>query len=135
MASRFANWFSRVAEFGKLLAVALALAGQISSGALALPGASFGTPSTLVHAAMVLCLGGGHQGKDGLPPIHHHLPDPAIAALGHHFIQQAAILDRDGALPPPAASLAFWAGVPEARGPPARYAAACYPTGPPPHLI
>jgi hypothetical protein len=132
MASRFSNWFSRVAELGKLFAVALALAGQISSGVLGVPRVTLGTP---FEAAMVVCLGGSHPGKDGLPPIHRHLPGAAIAALGHHFIQHSAIVERGQALPPPPASLDFWTGVPEARGPPARYAAACYPTGPPPHLI
>jgi hypothetical protein len=120
---------------GRLLAVALALAGQISAGALAFPEGSSETPSSLLKAATVLCLGGSHPGKDGLPPIHRHLPDPAIAALGHHFAQHTATLESDRVLPPPPAGLTFWTGVPEARGPPARYAAAAYPTGPPAHLI
>jgi hypothetical protein len=63
------------------------------------------------------------------------MPDLAIAAEAHHFVQHAAVIDDDGALPPPPPSLAFWTGVPEARGPPARFAAASYPTGPPPNLI
>jgi hypothetical protein len=135
MARRFSTWLSCVAQLGRLLAVVLALASQISAGAVALPKGSSATPSTLLEAAMVLCVGGSHPGKDGLPPIHHHLFDPAIAAQGHHFVHNAAILENDKAVPPPPASLACWTGVPEARGPPARYAAAAYPTGPPPHLI
>ena len=84
---------------------------------------------------MVLCLGSNHPGKDGKPPIHRHLPGPAIAAVAHHFGQAAAILDDALVLPAPVPQLAVWTGLPETRGPPAGDAAAFYPTGPPRHLI
>ena len=135
MSVRLHNWFLHVAKFGKLLAIVIALASQISAGALAVPRQSPESPRALLDAAMVLCLGGNHPGKDRLPPIHHHLPDPGLAAIGHQFVQQAAVLDDGMVLAPPPAGRAFWTALPKAQGPPARYAAAFYPTGPPSHLI
>jgi hypothetical protein len=63
------------------------------------------------------------------------LPDLALASHVHHFVQQAALLDHGAAVPSRASRAACWAVVPEARGPPARYACATYPTGPPASLI
>ena len=135
MSSAFPNWLLRVVQLAKLLAVVLALAGQLSAGALAQETRPAGSPRAMLAAAMVLCLGSNHTGKDGVPPIHHHLPGPVIAAASHHMGQPAAILDDEAGLPAPAAQLAVWTGLPETRGPPARDGAAFYPTGPPNHLI
>jgi len=121
--------FRRLVRLGRVAAFALAIACQIGSGALAMPGQP---PRTALAAAMVLCLGGTHAGKDGQPPAHRHLPELAIAAISHHHVQPAAILDEDWVLPPPPASLVSWTGLPNSHAPPAGGAAAFYPTGPPP---
>jgi hypothetical protein len=135
MPPRFPSCLARVARFSRLLAVVLALAGQISAGAMAQTARPSESPRAILDAAMVLCLGSNHPGKDGTPPIHHHLPGPAIAAATHHLAELAAILDVARGLPAPPAHLAVWTGLPETRGPPARDTAAFYPTGPPPRLI
>jgi hypothetical protein len=132
MAATFPNWLARVARFGKLLAVVVALAGQVSAGAVSAPAAS---QDAALHAAMILCSAANHPGKDGRPPVHHHVPDPAIAAQALHLVQQAAILDAGNFLAPPPLGAAVWSGLPAARAPPPRYTAANYPTGPPKHLI
>jgi hypothetical protein len=135
MYSSASHWLSRVVRAGRLLAVVVALVGQVSSGALAQATQASEGPRATLEAAMVLCLGSNHPGKDGAPPIHHHLPGPALASAGHHLVQPAAILDGIGGLPAPPLHLAVWTGLPETRGPPARDSAAFYPTGPPHHLI
>jgi hypothetical protein len=135
MAFVASNCWPRVTQFFGSIAVVLALAAQICAGALAPPDPASATPRAALNAAMVLCLGGNHPSKGGLPPVHHHIPDLAIAAEGHHFVQHAAVSDGNGALPPPPPRLAFYTGVPEARGPPTRFAASSYPTGPPFYLI
>jgi hypothetical protein len=122
------NCRSRIAHFFGWIAVVLALAAQICSGGLAPADRS---RTAALNAAMVLCLGGNHAKKDGPAPIHHHLPNLAIAAEGHHFGQLPALVAGKGAVPPPTAILTFWTGLPAARAPPARFAAASYPTGPP----
>ncbi len=128
--------FARYAgRFGRVLALVLVLAGQLAAGALAMPSGAAASPEAQLMAAMVVCDGGAHPVKGGKPPIHHHLPDLALASHVHHFVQQAALLDHGAAVPSRASRAACWAVVPEARGPPARYACATYPTGPPASLI
>jgi len=116
MAFVSSNYRSRMTQFFGSIAVVFAIAAQICAGALTAPDRST-TPQAALNAAMVLCLGGYHPSKDGSPPIRRHMPDLAIAAEFHHFVQHAAIIDNDGALPPPPPSLAFWSGVPAARRP------------------
>jgi hypothetical protein len=135
MVSNVQSWLPRLARFGKILAVVVALAGQISAGALFCVEGPSGSQNAALHAAMILCRGANHPGRDGPPPIHHHLPDPAIAAQAVHFVQQAAIIDPYGVVAPPSFTRAVWSGLPAARAPPPRYAAAAYPTGPPQPLI
>ncbi len=125
----------RVARFARLLALVLALAAQISAGVAATPDAASASPAARLAAAMVLCNGVNHTGKNGNAPVHHHLPDLLIATNLHHAAQQAAAPDPAGVPPRPSARPAFWPVQPEATGPPARYAAAAYPTGPPTFLI
>jgi hypothetical protein len=84
---------------------------------------------------MVLCRGASQPGREGLPPIHHHLPDQAVSVAGHALSQHVAILDGGDVAPPILASAAVWAGLPEATGPPPRDASSFYPTGPPSALI
>ncbi len=131
MAQDASRWFSRAA---RLLTIVLALACQIGAGAAAADDAAV-SPRDALRAAMVLCLAGNHPAKDGVPAHHRHLADQAVACASHHAGQPAAMPDGAGALPPPSASLAAWAGVPQARGPPAQRAASFYPTGPPTYLI
>jgi hypothetical protein len=135
MSTRAQNWCVRAGGLGRVVALVLALAAHLTSGALAAPDRPADTPSGRLAAVMVLCVGGNHHGSDGQAPIHHHLPGPAIASVLHHFSQHAAIVDEFSSVAPAGGILAVWTGLPEARGPPVRDAAGFYPTGPPSHLI
>jgi hypothetical protein len=130
----FARRTLRLAVFCRWLAVVLALGVHVGAGARAEPGSAVQAPGAQLAAAMVLCVGANHASGGGQKPIHHHLPSPALAAAGHHLAQTAALLNGAQCFQAPAGHLAAWAVLPEARGPPARYAVGFYPTGPP-HLI
>ena len=123
-----------LAQLGRMLLLALALAGQISAGALAMPSDASqdaAAARSALDAAMVFCQAGGHDNKDSQAPLHHHLSEPAIAAASLPFAQLAAITGAAPAVPPPAALPLMRIGLPEARGPPVHYAASAYPRGPP----
>jgi hypothetical protein len=124
----------RFARFGAWLAVVLALAGHVSAGASAVPDGALEAPGARLQAAMVLCVGASHGATGGQKPVHQHMPGPTLAAVGHHVASPLAVLVSAQALPAPIVHVSTWAVLPEARGPPARYAVGFYPTGPP-HLI
>lgn len=113
------------------LAVVLALAAHVGAGARAVPGGAWESAGARLQAAMVLCVGASHAGKDSQKPVHRHMPGPALAAAGHHVAPPLVVLGGAQFVPAPPGHRAAWAALPEARGPPARYAAGSYPTGPP----
>jgi hypothetical protein len=130
MASGARSWFRRVMLAARFLVVALAMAGQVS-GAMAAPDAARPSALTALRAAMILCQADHAPAKDGLPPVHHHLADPAIAGSGVPAVQPASLLDTAPALPAPSLRVVTWRNVAEARAPPALHADAAYPRGPP----
>ncbi len=123
------------ARFGRLLALVLFFAAQISSGTIARTITPTGSPLAALQAAMVLCVGAKHSAPDRPAPVHHHVSDTALAAHSSDAFQPAALLQSDGAVPPASHGLSAWTVLPPACGPPARFAGIAYPTGPPDRLI
>jgi hypothetical protein len=125
----------RAARAGKHLALVLALACQVVAGALGLVQEPSESAKASLQATMVLCLSGHHPGQDHAPPIHPHQQDQAVAASAQAASHSMAVIDDNDAPAPSSISPVFWASLPPARAPPARFAAASYPTGPPATLI
>jgi hypothetical protein len=113
----------------RMLVLALALACQVSAGAIAQPSAPGDAALSALAAASVLCQSGHGAGKGAPAPVHHHLTEPAIAGTAHLF---AATLGAAGPALPGPSVLRLWRGAPgAARAPPRHFAATPYPTGPP----
>jgi hypothetical protein len=125
---------SPFARFGRWLAIVLFMAAQISAGTVARTVSPADYPAAMLHAAMVLCVGAKHSPPDGPAPLHHHVPDPALAAASFGAAQPAALPQSGGTIPPFSQCLICWVVVPPACGPPARFAGHACPTGPPDRL-
>jgi hypothetical protein len=123
------------ARFGRLLALVLFFAAQISSSTIARTISPPGSPLAALQAAMVLCVGANHSAPDHPAPVHHHVPDTALAAYNSIAFQPAALLHSDGTVLPASRGLSAWTILPPACRPPARFAGIAYPTGPPDRLI
>jgi hypothetical protein len=115
----------RLFHIARMLVVAMALACQVSAGAIAQPGDA---GLSALAAASVLCQSGHDAGKGAPAPVHHHLPEPGIAGAAHLFV---AMGPAGTALPGPSV-MRLGRGTPWApRAPPRHFAATPYPTGPP----
>jgi hypothetical protein len=121
----------RAARLVRFLAVVVALAGQISGGAAATSGETAVPGRAALDAATVLCLGGTPPARKGIPPVHHHPGDHAIAAARAPLVQPAAIPAAAPVIPPPAPARILRTASAAPRAPPPRCAAASRPRAPP----
>jgi hypothetical protein len=112
-----------------VLAVVLALAGQIGCAAALEPDGGWQSSLAALDAATILCQGAHHDDGDG--PRRHHAVDPAIVQASAAAALHAAILDSAPAYAPPAVRSTLHAGLSQARAPPALFLRAAYPRGPP----
>ena len=124
------TYLSLTARLLRLLAAVLALACQISGGALAYPS---GPPDSiaLLDAVTVFCQAPKHAGQDKTPPAHHQLVEAAVASASHHCAPPVALLATTTTPPLPYEGRAARGGLPAARAPPCRFAAAWSARGPP----
>jgi hypothetical protein len=123
------SWLRRYAHIVRLLAVVLALAGQIGAGASA--GDAPQSRLAALDAAMVFCQSGQPPGHHQPPPARHLLADPALLVASAGIIHPVAILSSVPVLPAPSTQRTGLASAHAARAPPARPATTTYPTGPP----
>ncbi len=115
-----------------LLAVLVALVGQLALGAVVLPDESPRSQLAALDAASIFCQAGSDTGGNDKPPIPHHAADYALCPLSVSLAQSMAIPVPDVLLPVPSQSLAMRSGaLPQARAPPSRIVIAAYPRGPP----
>jgi hypothetical protein len=115
----------RLFHLARVLVVAMALACQVSAGAIAQPGDA---GLSALAAASVLCQSGHETGKGTPAPVHHHLTEPGIAGAAHLF----AAMGSAGPALPGQSVLRLGRGTPGTpRAPPRHFAATPYPTGPP----
>jgi hypothetical protein len=122
--------FAAMARLLRLWVVVLAMACQVSAGALAAPDPAPNAADTL-DAVAVFCQAAHPAGKHQAPPARHGLADPAVASAGHHWAQPAA-LAAPMAVPPPLPARRLAARpLPPARAPPGRIATATSARGPP----
>ena len=125
--SRVQGCFLRLARLGKALALVLAMACQISAGAVAAPSQA----RVSLAASMVLCVAGGQSDHHSPAPAHHqHLADPALAAW-MAAAHPAALPCDVPVLPAPPLGRLLLAGAATARAPPVAYPPAFAARAPP----
>ena len=124
--------FRHPVRLSGLLAVWLALVGQIALGALVLPGDSSQAQRTALDVAAIFCKAGGGTGGSDAPPRQHHKADCALCPLGTTLAQPAPILIPAPFLPTPSLGPVLRpTDVPQARAPPSHRFATVFPRGPP----
>jgi hypothetical protein len=123
-------WLRQAARLLRLLAVVLAVAGQLGGVAHAAAQDNQAAQLRALDAAMLLCQPGHPPGERHAPPSHGLLQEAAILQAGG--AGQLAILAVLPAPPVPDAGCRMRdVALPPARAPPAHYAPAAYPRGPP----
>ncbi len=124
------RWFRRAADLVRLLAVVLALAGQVAAGARA-EGDDTDAPRRALERAMVFCQSGqANHPHDAPAPRHRHGCATMLQASAR--VWQPAVAADVPVLPAPnAGHFMRGATLKQARAPPARATEAAYPRGPP----
>jgi hypothetical protein len=119
------------ARLPALLALILALACQVASGAVLPAQAAAASPRTALAAAIVLCQS-GHRPPERKPaPYHAHTDQALVRAIAASAAHHAALTGSVPRLPVPAMDRTGAAGPASARAPPASAIPAAYPRGPP----
>jgi len=131
MRAAWPRWLRRSAALARLLAVVLALAGQIASGARAAPDDPAAALLRALDRATIFCRSGvTHRPQDA--PVRHHGVGDACVMQTSARVGQLGILGAAVLLPPPNPGHAVRSdGLPQARAPPRRAIVSAYPRGPP----
>jgi hypothetical protein len=121
----------RGAGIVRFLAVVLALAAQLSSGARTLPESEAASLFLALDTATIFCQAAHPSRPHDAPPARHRFGDAAILQANVRA-GQAAILGVVPFVPSPnQGHIVRAAALPEARAPPSRDGVAAYPRGPP----
>ena len=114
----------------RLVAMALALACQISAGAAVPMQDGAAAQARLVTSVAVFCQSGVHRQHDGVP-VHRQVPDHALAQALFAHANVVALLDGAAPVPTRRAAGVVRFGLPGVRAPPPRTVYASQPRGPP----
>jgi hypothetical protein len=130
MRSERTRWVGHAARLVRFLAVVLALAAQISSGARALPDSDAASLLRALDQATIFCQS-GHTKQPDAPPPRHDAGDQAITQANLRAAQPAMVGIAPLLPSPNTGHLVRAAELPQARAPPWRASEAPYPRGPP----
>ena len=125
------SWLRYKTRLARLVAVAFALACQISAGAAVPMQDAAEAQSRLVTSAAIFCQSGTHPARRDGAPLHRQVPDHGLCRVLSTHSHAMAVLDDAPVLPAPATVRTGGANLPGARAPPTRSLAAAFPRGPP----
>jgi len=125
------SWLRTRFRRHRLVAVAVALACQISAGAAVPMQDAAESQARLVASVTIFCESGAHPARHDGTPLHRQVPDHALCRVLSTHGNAAAVLDGAPFLPPPTMARVSGGTLPGARAPPVRLVTAAFPRGPP----